>query len=586
MFARPNPLAVALLALTGCGKLADSVFCGSGGCGWAPGEWARVAALANPGAPEPDLSNEWRDNGVAGLLGKQFFFDDAFSGNATQVDALKRTSPPARAPAGQAIGIACATCHDLEYGGVDVSSSPGHVSVGAGWTDVNALSVINSPYRQVVFWNGRADSLWALNVIVAESSTTMNGNRLRTAHQIATRYKMAWEKAFGAGSIDADAIAALPPDGKPGNDPNTCAPTDPNEPFGDAYDCLSAQQKDMVTRVLVNWAKAIAVFESKLVSVDSPFDEFVAEGPSSTRISAAAIRGARLFVGKAACVDCHSGPQLTDELFHNIGVPQTGVAVPRTGDCSTSRVPCNCSPAGSGPCLPWGAWDGLNKLRGSSAKWLRTAAWSGNPGDTSRDPYVHLPLTDALKGAWRTPSLRNVARTAPYMHDGGYATLQEVVWHYNSGGQTAGPEQVGDLSPQIKPLMLTDAEQSDLVAFLESLTGAPLASEIKAVPGLPAAPDGTGGTSGNSGAGGMGGSGALGSAGAGPVGGSGAGGTAAGGRGDDGRGRLRGRPVDAAEVLRRAARHPAHHQFRRRGAGALPSRSGRRAAPAASSRAR
>ena len=70
------------------------------------------------------------------------------------------------------------TCHDLERGGADVSSSPGHVSVGAGWTDVNALSVLNSAYRQVVFWNGRADSLWALNAVVAESSTTLNGNRL------------------------------------------------------------------------------------------------------------------------------------------------------------------------------------------------------------------------------------------------------------------------------------------------------------------------------------------------------------------------------------------------------------------------
>ena len=80
----------------------------------------------------------------------------------------------------------------------------------------------------------------------------------------------------------------------------------------------------MVTRILVNWAKAIAAYEYTLISVDSHFDEFVAAGARLHAISAAAKRGARLFVGKAACVDCHAGPQLTDELFHDIGVPQTG----------------------------------------------------------------------------------------------------------------------------------------------------------------------------------------------------------------------------------------------------------------------
>ena len=80
------------------------------------------------------------------------------------MDAIKRASPPARAPKGQPLGISCATCHDLARAGVDTTSVPGHVSVGAGWTDVNALPVVNSAYRPVVFWNGRADSLWALNV--------------------------------------------------------------------------------------------------------------------------------------------------------------------------------------------------------------------------------------------------------------------------------------------------------------------------------------------------------------------------------------------------------------------------------------
>jgi cytochrome c peroxidase len=85
-----------------------------------------------------------------------------------------------------------------------------------------------------------------------------------------------------------------------------------------------------------------------------------------------------------------------------------------------------------------------------------------------------------LKGAWRTPSLRDVALTAPYMHDGYYRTLEDVVWHYNNGGAASGSGQF-DKTPeravQIKPLALTEDEMSDLVEFLKTLTGAPLSPD-------------------------------------------------------------------------------------------------------------
>ena len=97
--------------------------------------------------------------------------------------------------------------------------------------------------------------------------------------------------------------------------------------------------------MLVNWAKAIAAYEYKLNSGDSAFDEFVRGGSSSDLISAAAKRGARLFVGKAACVDCHIGPQLTDEQFHNIGVPQTGLTVPSSPTVPRTTRPATASPA-------------------------------------------------------------------------------------------------------------------------------------------------------------------------------------------------------------------------------------------------
>ena len=310
-----------------------------------------------------------RSDPYARLMGQAFFFDPDFSGTATQTDAIKRMSPPARAGKGQPLGISCATCHDLARAGADTTSEPGHVSVGAGWTDVNALPVVNSAYRPVVFWNGRADSLWALNVLVAESGTTMNGNRLRTAHLLVDKYlrpgfwppepgllgelERLMQRPFDCAALLSamNEISALPPEGKPGT------------PEFDGLGEGSPSQR-LVNSLLVIWAKAIAAYEYTLNSVDSPFDRFVRAGSSSDLISAAAQRGARLFVGKAACVDCHSGPQLTDEQFHNIGIPQTGLAVPTTTDCPEGNRDCDCSAAPADrPCAPWGAYDGLTKLR-------------------------------------------------------------------------------------------------------------------------------------------------------------------------------------------------------------------------------
>jgi cytochrome c peroxidase len=100
---------------------------------------------------------------------------------------------------------------------------------------------------------------------------------------------------------------------------------------------------------------------------------------------------------------------------------------------------------------------------------------SGAPGS------VQNP-TERMKGAWRTPSLRNVAMTAPYMHDGRYATLEEVIAHYNRGGD---PDAVGQRDVRIKPLRLTDGEQADLAAFLRTLTGPPLDPSLARAPALP-----------------------------------------------------------------------------------------------------
>jgi cytochrome c peroxidase len=473
MIATPKPhwpVLVAALVLTGCGKYADDLFCSDAACAWTDAQWMRVQSLANPDAPEPDLSNAYWSSQAARDLGKAFYFDTGFSGAATQTDALGRPSPPARpnimqADGTQSIKVSCATCHDSTRGGADTTSVPGNVSVGAGWTDVNALTTTNAVYRETPFWNGRVDSLWALNVTVLESNTTMNGNRLALAHRIFDVYQGDYAPIFGP--MEA-AIGSFPPNGKP---KSPLAGT----PDG-VWEGMARSDQAIVNRVLANWGKAIAAYEYELVSTESPFDAFVRAGWDSDLISGAAKRGARLFVDKAACIDCHSGPMLTDDDFHNIGVAQIGLAVPTTDLCSVAKddpPACDCV---DGPrCAPWGALDGLWRLQndGGIANWVRTGPYSDDPADGSRSAYTHRALTAELKGAWRTPSLRNVALTAPYMHDGSLATLEDVVWHYNTGGRGATGERVGDPAAEIKPLALTADEVSDLVAFLETLTGDP-----------------------------------------------------------------------------------------------------------------
>lgn len=158
-------------------------------------------------------------------------------------------------------------------------------------------------------------------------------------------------------------------------------------------------------------AMAIASYERTILSGNSPFDKY--QAGDKTALSEAAQRGLALFNGKANCFRCHTGFNFTDEGFHNIGV----------------------------------GWDSEKKEFKDTGRYQVTK----EQGD---------------KGAFKTPTLRNIAQTAPYMHDGSEKTLEDVVEYYDRGG-TPNPY----LAAEVKPLNLTAEEKKDLVAFLRSLTG-------------------------------------------------------------------------------------------------------------------
>ncbi len=195
--------------------------------------------------------------------------------------------------------------------------------------------------------------------------------------------------------------------------------------------------------------KAIASFERTLVSGDSAFDRYYFKHQADA-MNPAQIRGLTLFVGEGRCVSCHVIEQdqalFTDGQFHNIGIGinQIQQDVPRLAEAFL-----------------------IAKNKGAN---IDVAVLS----DKKSSELGRFAVTDELSqvGAFKTPTLRDVELTAPYMHDGSLKTLKEVITHYNNGGVTKEGDRVNDfLDGGIRPLNLTEAQVDDLVAFMKALTG-------------------------------------------------------------------------------------------------------------------
>jgi cytochrome c peroxidase len=167
-------------------------------------------------------------------------------------------------------------------------------------------------------------------------------------------------------------------------------------------------------------AEAIAAYERTIISTNSAFDQYVLG--DKTAMNEEAQRGMSLFKGKARCILCHNNSNFTDNQFHNLGVPQVGPMKEDLGRYYVTR----------------------------------------RPED---------------KGAFKTPTLRSIVETAPYMHDGAFKTLEEVVDFFDQGGG-----KNSNLSPLMKPLRLTAEEKTDLITFLKALKGEEIPFEFPTLP--------------------------------------------------------------------------------------------------------
>jgi cytochrome c peroxidase len=317
--------------------------------------------------------------------------------------------------------IACATCHDPAKAFADGKT----LSEGMGKGTRHVPTLLNAAFQRWSFWDGRADSLWSQALHPLESATEMGGERGRLAGVLAgdPELRRAYAKVFGA---DPDA-----------RDPEAAA------------------------TVLANTGKALEAYERLLVSGDSEFDRFAAalrakDAAGEARYPEAAKRGLAIFVGKANCRLCHAGPLFSDGEFHNIGVPTLDRSAPRDA----------------------GRLAGIDEVRRDPFN--AASAHSDDPkGERARD-LPQLVKTSETWGEFRTPTLRNVARTAPYMHQGQFATLRDVLHYYSTLEGTVPAGHHGE--QVIRPLHLADAEIDDLLAFLGTLDGVDVPEPLRTPP--------------------------------------------------------------------------------------------------------
>ena len=282
------------------------------------------------------------------LLGRTLFFDPRLSGSRF---------------------ISCASCHNPGFSWGD--ALPKGIGHGMKQLGRRTPTILNMAFAELLFWDGRAESLEEQALGPIASAGEMNQPLDKMVETIAEipAYWTLFEKAY------------------PG---------------------------EGVTEKVV--ARAIATFERTIVSGTAPFDEWISGRESA--VSEQAKRGFDLFNGKAACQPCHSGWNFTDNGFHDTGM---------------------------------------------------------SDDDKGRGAKLNL---EAMQHAFKTPTLRNVERRGPYMHDGSESTLKSVIDFYDQGGKAKRPS----LAAEIFPLHLTAIEKADLLVFIKTLTSVDKPVEFPVLP--------------------------------------------------------------------------------------------------------
>jgi cytochrome c peroxidase len=395
---------------------------GAGAVRWSADEKAILASLRlKQLSPAPvDPSNAVERQPAAVEMGRRLFSDARLSRNGA---------------------VSCTSCHDPEKQFQD--GLP--VSQGVGMGSRRAMPIVGAGHGPWLFWDGRKDSLWSQALGPLEDAVEHGTNRTRVARLVAANHRRDYEAVFGA----LPRLDDLPVDAGPKG--NTAEQA--------AWAAIDARKRDEVSRVFANVGKAIAAYEKSLQHAPTRLDAYIdavlrGDPAAGGLLRADEARGLRLFIGRAQCVTCHNGPLMTDQQFHNTGVPPRDAARPDRGRAAATAAvrsdEFNCL----GP---------FSDARPEQCQELRFMV--------TDDP--------SLVGAFKTPGLRGVAERPPYTHAGQFATLEQVVRHYVAAPHAAvghsklTHRHAGAAAPghaERAPIELSDAEIADLVSFLGTLS--------------------------------------------------------------------------------------------------------------------
>lgn len=418
-------------------------------------------ALAPRLSPEETKRAKW---------GKMLFFDQELSEN------------------GQ---ISCASCHQPDRSFTDGRPT----AKGLLERTRNTPTIINSFSSFWFYWDGRADSLASQSLNPLEDEAEHGFSRSEVSQLVFKKYNTQYESLFG--NFPKALVDLGPLKAKPSKEPPAVSrkvirfsmasllnfnlvselgnftgeikgseiksfreklftPASPqNNLANDSYNKLGAVTQKELDTFFFNVGLSLEAYEKSLVAIKSPFDAFIRQWISSNDPDPRAhfsrdfgfqeLWGFQLFIGKGACQLCHLGPHFRDNQFHNIGLPQDPhhLDLGRSqGILSVKADPFNCK----------GVFNlDPKRLESESCKDL---------------DFLDSETPEAI-GAFKTPTLRNISETGPYMRDGRFETLRQVLEHYNRMDTHSG---LGFREETLRPLNLSDREIRALEAFLNSLT--------------------------------------------------------------------------------------------------------------------
>jgi cytochrome c peroxidase len=333
--------------------------------------------------------------------------------------------------------VSCESCHKESNSFSDTKA----LSMGIDQTKTNAPALINMRFQQRFFWDGRVEGLERQVLEPIENPNEHGFSRLAASYIILKKHLYIYEYGYGKFPEKlkeylnkADSI----PHGYPIKANFKLSEIDQNSSWIARFNKLTPLLQNQVNEVFRNMGDAILWYQKSIIAVDSPFDRYIKSQKGNSKavidgFGESEERGLILFMGKAKCISCHRGPMLRDEGFHFTNIAKTRIPGHKRGLILRSLQDIECR----------------NQVECEKKIEEVSIAYKKDAG---------------IQNGIKTPSLRNIALTAPYMHDGSLKSLREVIDRYNHPPYAEGQNE------KIKNLNLTEAEKKDLEAFLKSLT--------------------------------------------------------------------------------------------------------------------